>query len=257
MIAVAVEPKTEADRERMAVALGNLTREDPTLRVGADPESGQTIIRGMGELHLEVIVERMKREFKVEASVGKPQVAYRETIRVRVPSRKASSRAPAGGPESIRSCVAQDRAASRGPRLRVRRRGRGRRRAARARAGRGSGRARAGRERRGRGLSGGRREGHAVRRIAPRRGFDRDRRSRSQAGMAFKDGVRKAKPVLLEPIMNVEVVTPEQHLGTRERRAEPPPRHRARLDDSPDRQDHSARRSRCPRCSVTRRRCAR
>ena len=84
VIAVAVEPKTDADRAKMGVALANLTREDPTFRVGTDHESGQTIIRGMGELHLEVLVERMKREFKVEANVGKPQVAYRETIRAGV-----------------------------------------------------------------------------------------------------------------------------------------------------------------------------
>lgn len=81
VIAVAVEPKTKADQEKMGIALGKLAQEDPSFRVHTDEESGQTIIEGMGELHLEIIVDRMKREFNVEANVGKPQVAYRETIR--------------------------------------------------------------------------------------------------------------------------------------------------------------------------------
>ncbi|MFN4959658.1 MAG: elongation factor G, partial [Burkholderiales bacterium] len=81
VISQAVEPKTKADQEKMGVALGRLAREDPSFRVRSDEESGQTIISGMGELHLEIIVDRMKREFGVEATVGKPQVAYRETIR--------------------------------------------------------------------------------------------------------------------------------------------------------------------------------
>jgi len=81
VIAVAVEPKTKSDQEKMGVALGKLAQEDPTFRVHTDQESGQTIIEGMGELHLEIIVDRMMREFNVQANVGKPQVAYRETIR--------------------------------------------------------------------------------------------------------------------------------------------------------------------------------
>jgi elongation factor G len=81
VIHVAVEPKTKADQEKMGIALGRLAAEDPSFRVRTDEESGQTIISGMGELHLEIIVDRMKREFNVEASVGAPQVAYREAIR--------------------------------------------------------------------------------------------------------------------------------------------------------------------------------
>ncbi len=81
VISVAVEPKTKADQEKMGIALGKLAAEDPSFRVATDEESGQTIISGMGELHLEILVDRMKREFKVEAEVGAPQVAYRETIR--------------------------------------------------------------------------------------------------------------------------------------------------------------------------------
>ena len=84
VISVAVEPKTKPDQEKMGIALGKLAKEDPSFRVHTDEESGQTIISGMGELHLEIIVDRMKREFKVEANVGKPQVAYRETIRSQV-----------------------------------------------------------------------------------------------------------------------------------------------------------------------------
>src|SRR5579859_4594713 len=80
VISIAIEPKTRADQDKMAIALGRLAEEDPTFRVHTDEESGQTIIEGMGELHLEVIVDRMFREFKVEANVGRPQVAYRETI---------------------------------------------------------------------------------------------------------------------------------------------------------------------------------
>ena len=84
VIAVAVEPKTKADQEKMGIALSKLAQEDPSFRVHTDSESGQTIISGMGELHLEIIVDRMKREFKVDANVGKPRVAYRETIRKQV-----------------------------------------------------------------------------------------------------------------------------------------------------------------------------
>ena len=84
VIHVAVEPKSVADQEKMSVALGKLAQEDPSFRVSTDEESGQTIIAGMGELHLDIIVDRMKREFSVEANIGKPQVAYRETIRQEV-----------------------------------------------------------------------------------------------------------------------------------------------------------------------------
>src|SRR5438309_3647143 len=81
VIKVAIEPKTKADQEKMSVALGRLAEEDPTFQVQTNEDSGQTEISGMGELHLEVLVDRMMREFKVEANVGRPQVSYRETIR--------------------------------------------------------------------------------------------------------------------------------------------------------------------------------
>ena len=83
VIEVAVEPKTKVDQEKMGMALAKLAQEDPTFNVRTDIDSGQTIISGMGELHLEIIVDRMMREYKVEANVGKPQVNYRETIRAK------------------------------------------------------------------------------------------------------------------------------------------------------------------------------
>lgn len=84
VISISIEPKTKADEEKMGIALGRLAEEDPTFRIKTDTETGQTIISGMGELHLDIIVDRMRREFKVEANVGKPQVAYRETIRKKI-----------------------------------------------------------------------------------------------------------------------------------------------------------------------------
>jgi len=84
VISVAIEPKTKADQDKLSIALQKLSEEDPTFRVHSDAETAQTIISGMGELHLEIIVERMRREFKVDANVGRPQVAYRETVRKRV-----------------------------------------------------------------------------------------------------------------------------------------------------------------------------
>ncbi|WP_339424914.1 EF-Tu/IF-2/RF-3 family GTPase, partial [Klebsiella pneumoniae] len=81
VIQIAVEPRSKADQEKMGIALGKLAAEDPSFRVETDAETGQTLISGMGELHLDIIVDRMKREFGVDCNVGKPQVAYRETIR--------------------------------------------------------------------------------------------------------------------------------------------------------------------------------
>ena len=80
VIEIAVEPKSKADQEKMGIALARLAAEDPSFRVETDIESGQTIMKGMGELHLDILVDRMRREFKVEANIGAPQVAYRETI---------------------------------------------------------------------------------------------------------------------------------------------------------------------------------
>src|SRR5260370_37918596 len=96
VISVAVEPKTKADQDKMGQALARLSQEDLTFRVHTDTETGQTIISGMGELHLEIIVDRMKREFNVEANVGRPQVAYRETIRKKAEAEGKYIKQPGG-----------------------------------------------------------------------------------------------------------------------------------------------------------------
>ena len=110
VIAVAIEPKTKADQEKMGTALQRLGEEDPTFQVETDEETGQTLIHGMGELHLEVIVDRMLREFKVEANVGKPQVAYRETIRKDVEEGRGALRPPDRRPRPVRPRRHQPRA---------------------------------------------------------------------------------------------------------------------------------------------------
>ena len=97
VIAVAIEPKTKSDQEKLGIAMARLAEEDPTFRVESDEENGQTLIHGMGELHLEVLDDRMIREFNVEANVGKPQVAYRETIRKRVEKVNAKFARQTGG----------------------------------------------------------------------------------------------------------------------------------------------------------------
>ena len=111
VISVAVEPKTKADQEKMGIALARLAEEDPTFKVKTDAETGQTIISGMGELHLDIIVDRMAREFKVDCNVGKPQVAYRETIRKSVKQegrfvRQSGGRGQYGEPRSVRRLLA-------------------------------------------------------------------------------------------------------------------------------------------------------
>ena len=97
VIQVAIEPKTKADQEKLGTAIQKLAEEDPTFQVHNDEETGQTIIAGMGELHLEVLVDRMKREFKVEANIGKPQVAYRETVRKKVEKVEYTHKKQTGG----------------------------------------------------------------------------------------------------------------------------------------------------------------
>ena len=125
VIEVAIEPKTKADQDKLGVALQRLAEEDPTFRVHTDEETGQTLIAGMGELHLDVLVDRMVREFKVAANVGKPQVAYRETIRKARPGQRAL-RAPDRRPRPVRPRGHQARAQREGRGLRVRRQDRGR-----------------------------------------------------------------------------------------------------------------------------------
>ncbi len=211
VISVAVEPKTKADQEKMGLALQRLAKEDPSFRVSTDQESGQTIISGMGELHLEIIVDRMKREFKVEANVGKPQVAYRETIRGRVESEgkfirqsggrgqyghvwlKIEPNAPGKGNEFINGIVGGSV-----PREYVPAVDKGVREAEET----------------------GVIAGYPVVdvKVTLFDGSYHDVDSNEMAfkiagSMGFKDGFRRARPVLLEPIMKVEVVTPEEYSG--------------------------------------------
>src|SRR5476651_359067 len=211
VISVAVEPKTKVDQEKMGLALQRLAKEDPSFRVHTDQESGQTIIEGMGELHLEIIVDRMKREFKVEANVGKPQVAYRETLRNTVESegkfiRQSGGRGqyghvwlklepqPAGkGYEFVNGVVGGTV-----PREYVPAVDKGIREAVQT----------------------GVIAGYPIVdvKVTIFDGSYHDVDSNEMAfkiagSMGFKEGFRKAKPVLLEPIMKVEVVTPEDYYG--------------------------------------------
>jgi elongation factor G len=211
VISVAVEPKTKADQEKMGLALQRLAKEDPSFRMATDPESGQTIISGMGELHLEIIVDRMKREFGVEANVGKPQVAYRETIRGTVESegkfvRQSGGRGQYGhvwlklepneqgkGYEFINGIVGGTVPKEYIPAV-----DKGIKEA----------------------VDTGVIAGYPVVdvKVTLFDGSYHDVDSNEMAfkiagSMGFKDGFRKAKPVLLEPIMKVEVVTPEEYSG--------------------------------------------
>ncbi len=211
VISVAVEPRTKADQEKMGLALQRLAKEDPSFRMHTDPESGQTIISGMGELHLEIIVDRMKREFKVEANVGKPQVAYRETIRAKVDQegkfvRQSGGRgqyghvwitlepaAPGKGYEFVNGIVG-----GAVPREFIPAVDKGIKEATES----------------------GVLAGYPVVdvKVTLFDGSYHDVDSNEMAfkiagSMAFKDAMRAAKPVILEPIMKVEVVTPEDYYG--------------------------------------------
>jgi len=213
VISQAVEPKSKADQEKMGLALSRLAQEDPSFRVRSDEESGQTIISGMGELHLEILVDRMKREFNVEATVGKPQVAYRETIRKTCDEvegkfvkqsggrgqyghvvLKVEPLAPGGGYEfvdAIKGGVV--------PREYIPAVDKGIQET----------------------LPSGVLAGYPIVDVKVTLFFgsyhdvDSNENAFKMAGsMAFKEGLRKASPVLLEPMMAVEVETPEDYAGT-------------------------------------------
>ena len=211
VISVAVEPKTKADQEKMGLALQRLAKEDPSFRVHTDQESGQTIISGMGELHLEIIVDRMKREFKVDANVGKPQVAYRETIRGKVESEgkfvrqsggrgqyghvwlKLEPNEPGKGYEFVNGIVG-----GAVPREFIPAIDKGVKEA----------------------VDTGVLAGYPVVdvKVTAFDGSYHDVDSNEMAfkiagSLGFKEGFRNAKPVILEPIMKVEVVTPEDYSG--------------------------------------------
>jgi len=210
VISVAVEPKTKGDQEKMGVALSKLANEDPTFKVHTDPDSGQTIISGMGELHLEIIVDRMMREFSVQANVGKPQVAYRETIRKASEAegkfiRQTGGRGqyghvkiriepnPAKGYEFV-----DDITGGAVPKEYIKPVGEGIREA----------------------MEGGVLAGYemvdvkATLHDGSYHEVDSSEIAFKIAGsMAFKEAARKASPVLLEPMMSVEVVVPEEYMG--------------------------------------------
>ncbi len=211
VISVAVEPKTKADQEKMGIALSKLAKEDPSFRVHTDEESAQTIISGMGELHLEIIVDRMKREFSVEANVGKPQVAYRETIR-KVVEQEGKFVRQTGGRGQYGHVYLRIEPAESGtgyefaneivggavPREYINAVDKGIR------------------EQMGNGVI----AGYPVVdcKVALYDGSYHDVDSSEVAfkiagSMAFKSGAAKARPVLLEPVMQVEVVTPEDYMG--------------------------------------------
>ena len=211
VIDIAIEPKTKADQDKLGVSLAKLAMEDPSFRVRVDSESGQTIIAGMGELHLEIIVDRLLREFKVDANVGKPQVAYRETITKRGGVR-GQIHPPDGRQGPVRPHVAAPRAQRAGEGLRVRERDRGRQGPKEfiPAAERGVVEA----------MESGVLAGYPMVdiKVAVFDGSFHDVDSSEMAfkiagSMGFKDGAARAGPVLLEPIMACEVVTPEEFMG--------------------------------------------
>jgi elongation factor G len=211
VIRVAVEPKTRQDQDKLGVALNRLAQEDPSFNVSTDQETGQTIIAGMGELHLEIIVDRMKREFGVEANVGKPQVAYRETITKPAPGKEVYKKQTGGRGQFGHVEIEIEPAPGEGfvfenkitggaiPKEYIKPVEQGIRDA----------------------MERGFLAGYEMVDIKVRLVFgsyhevDSDERSFHIAGsLAFQDAVKKASPVLLEPIMRVEVVTPNDYTGS-------------------------------------------
>ena len=212
VISVAVEPKTKSDQEKMGVALNRLAQEDPTFKVATDPDSGQTIISGMGELHLEIIIDRMMREYKVEANVGKPQVAYRETIRKHSEAEGKYIRQTGGsGHYGHVKLMIDPNEMGKGfefvneiksgsvPREFFKPIEQGIKQA----------------------MEGGVLAGYEMVDIkvtlydGSYHEVDSDEMAfKIAASMGFKEAARKASPVLLEPIMAVEVVVPEEFMGT-------------------------------------------
>jgi elongation factor G len=211
VIHVAIEPKTKADQEKMGEAMAKLAEEDPTLRISTNEETGQTIISGMGELHLEIIVDRMKREFRVEANIGKPQVAYKETIRKKVESegkfvRQSGGRGQYGHvwielePNEKGKGFVFENGIVGGviPKEYIKPVEQGIVEA----------------------MKNGVLAGYPVEDVKVRlfdgsfHDVDSSEMAFKVAGsIAFKEAARKASPVLLEPIMAVEVVTPEEYMG--------------------------------------------
>ncbi|MGL4933096.1 MAG: elongation factor G [Aeromonas sp.] len=212
VISIAVEPKTKADQEKMGLALGRLAQEDPSFRVWTDEESGQTIIAGMGELHLDIIVDRMRREFKVEANVGKPQVAYRETIRDTVKDIEGKHAKQSGGRGQYGHVVIDMYPLEAGKAYEFVNDIKGGVIPGEYIPGVDKGL----REQ----LKSGPLAGYPVMDVGIRLHYgsyhDVDSSElafKIAASLAFKAGYMKAKPVLLEPVMQVEVETPEDYMG--------------------------------------------
>ena len=212
VISVAIEPKTKNDQDKLGKALNSLSDEDPTFLVHTDDDTGQTIIAGMGELHLEVLVDRMMREFNVDAHVGKPQVAYRETITTAGREGRAALRPPDRRSRPVRPRGHRARAHRARRRLRVRRRDQGRRDPREYIPAVDAGIQEA--------MEGGVLAGYPLVDVRARLTFgsyhdvDSSEMAFKIAGsMAFKEAARRAKPQLLEPVASVEVVTPEDYMG--------------------------------------------
>ena len=210
VIQLAVEPKTKADQEKMGMAIAKLAQEDPTFRVNTDPETGQTILSGMGELHLEIIVDRMMREFGVEANVGKPQVAYRETIRQTAEYDYTHKKQTGGSGQYARTKLRVEPIPARASSSRTKSRAA----TSRRNSFRPSKRAWS------------KRSKAALWPAIPMVDvkvtvFDGAYHDVDSSEMAFKicssicvkEACRRAKPVLLEPVMAVEVVVPEEYMG--------------------------------------------
>jgi elongation factor G len=212
VIAMAIEPKTKVDQEKMGVALSRLAQEDPSFRVRSDEESGQTIIAGMGELHLEIIVDRMKREFSVEANVGKPQVAYRETIRKAANDVEGKHVKQSGGKGQYGHVVINMEPMERGKGYEF------------VDAVKGGAIPRefipAVQKSINENLTSGVLAGYPVVDIKVTLHYgsyhevdSNEHAFKSAASIAFKEAMRRGVPTLLEPIMKVEVVTPEDYMG--------------------------------------------
>jgi elongation factor G len=210
VISVAVEPKTKAEQDKMGIALQKLAEEDPTFRVRTDEETGQTVISGMGELHLEIIVDRMLREFKVDATVGKPQVSYRETVTAKAHGTGRFVRQSGGHGQYGHVELEIEPNPGKGFEFVSKITGGTIPREYIAPTGRGIADS----------LSNGVLAGYPVVDVkvtlvdGSYHDVDSSEQAFSIAGsMGFKDGVRKAKPVLLEPIMRVDVFMPEEFMG--------------------------------------------
>ena len=210
VISVAVEPKTKAEQDKMGIALQKLAEEDPTFRVRTDEETGQTVISGMGELHLEIIVDRMLREFKVDATVGKPQVSYRETVTAKAHGTGRFVRQSGGHGQYGHVELEIEPNPGKGFEFVSKITGGTIPREYIAPTGRGIADS----------LSNGILAGYPVVDVkvtlvdGSYHDVDSSEQAFSIAGsMGFKDGVRKAKPVLLEPIMRVDVFMPEEFMG--------------------------------------------